>query len=315
MHSVAVSVGETASETDFGNFYTPFSQAHVIGVRLERSTNSAASYSIPVGGAAQLEPIPLVGIDRIVVVFDRAWNVGPDSLELHGVNTADYATVDASFTAAAGDGETLVAKWTLASPIEADNLLAIVRSEIPGAVTLDGDWTNPTDGETGSVFPSGDGNTGGDFAFRFNVLAGDANRDGQVNTSDVAHLAQNGFVDALHANYDARHDLDGNGVVNVVDAVLARDRIGASLPTGEPQAPPSPDATAVPSPAAAIIARAAGRPASTLGDTTARARGRRSMSIDADSADRAVGQIWSENSMRLRGMRLRRIDLIAPPGD
>ena len=38
---------------------------------------------------------------------------------------------------------------------------------------LDGEWTNPTSTTAtgGSVYPSGNGTAGGNFDFRFNVLA------------------------------------------------------------------------------------------------------------------------------------------------
>jgi subtilisin-like proprotein convertase family protein len=317
--SVAVDFGETTPGVDFGNRSTMGANAHVVDVRLARSGSAAAGYSIPVGDAGQVEPIALVGVDQIVVVFDRAWDVGPDSLELHGVNTESYPTVDAMFTTTTGEGNTLVATWTLASALEADNLLAVVRSASTGMVTLDGEWTNPAEGQGGSVFPSGDGSSGGDFAFRFNVLAGDANRDGQVSVSDVVYLAQNGFVDMSHANYDARGDVDGNGVVNVEDAVLAAIRIGASLPAGEPSAmlpagampngalPVGPTAAA----ADAIVARAEALAVDRPRVVLAHARGvrfpfRGGAIVDASLTDRSLGRAPDGSANELRALRVRR---------
>lgn len=261
VHSIDVSVGETTNGADFGNFYTPLTPARVVDVHVQRSNDPAAAYSVP-SGAAQLEPIALAGLDQIVVIFDRPWDVSAASLALYGVSTAQYATVAEAFTAEPGDGGTLVATWTLAEPLEADKLLAVVRDTTAGQVHLDGEWRNPVGGEGGGAFPSGDGRPGGDFAFRFNVLAGDANRDGAVDAADVVHLAVNGFVDASHASYDVRHDLDGDGVVNVIDAAMARDRFGAALPAGEPGASP-PFVASAP---AAVVARAAQRPAAISAD-------------------------------------------------
>jgi hypothetical protein len=305
-HSVTVMNAGTVSDIDFGNRSTSTGEdAHVIDVRLGSSTGGTASYSIPVGSAAQLDPIALVGFDRISVVFDRAWDVTANSLELSGVNNAGYDLVDASFTAVPGEGDTLVATWALAAPIEADKLLAVVRAATMGDVVLYGDWTNPIDSATGSAYPSGDGTSGGDFAFRFNVLAGDANRDGTVNFGDLVHLIEHGFVSAMDDNFDPRHDLDGNGIVNVVDVVLARNRLGTALPTGEPGG--SPIAPASPTAAGAVVQRAEMR--SRRADAEARAErshSRNMAAIDPYAADRSFAETASSSGTGLRGIRARR---------
>lgn len=306
-HTVMVAVDETASNVDFGNFYTPLTPARVVEVRLQRSNNSAR-YAIPSGDAAQLEPVPLVGLDQIAVVFDRPWNVAANDLELTGVANAAYTAVDAAFTTAPGDGGTFVATWTFAEPLEADRFLAVLHDVSTGDVHLDGEWTNPGGGKAASTFPSGNGQPGGDFAFRFNVLAGDANRDGQVDRTDAAHLAANGFVDAAQAGYDARHDLDGDGLVNVVDAVLASNRFGASLPSGEPELPAS-----SPSPAAAaIVTRATNRPnaATPSSARLARASRREASAGDAASTDQALRTIALADAVSLHAARVRRASFV-----
>jgi hypothetical protein len=51
------------------------------------------------------------------------------------------------------------------------------------AKSLDGDWTNGT-----SNYPSGNGTAGGDFNFVFNVLPGDGNGDGIINSQERLSL-------------------------------------------------------------------------------------------------------------------------------
>lgn len=94
-------------------------------------------------------------------------------------------------------------------------------------------------GGRGDVFPWGDGQPGGDFRFRFDVLPGDANGDGAVDGGDLAALVDGGFATMFGAGYLIRNDLDGNGRVDVVDAVMARNHLGASLPAGELAASPA----------------------------------------------------------------------------
>ncbi len=94
-------------------------------------------------------------------------------------------------------------------------------------------------GGRGDVFPWGDGQPGGDFRFRFDVLPGDANGDGAVDGGDLAALVDGGFSTMFGAGYLIRNDLDGNGRVDVVDAVMARNHLGASLPVSEPAASPA----------------------------------------------------------------------------
>ena len=67
--------------------------------------------------------------------------------------------------------------------LDADGL-APVRSAVTGEV-LDGTWTNCQ-----STYPSGNGQGGTDFQFRFNVLPGDANASGGVYIDDVLLVAQ-----------------------------------------------------------------------------------------------------------------------------
>ena len=55
---------------------------------------------------------------------------------------------------------------------------------------------------------------------------GDANRDGRVDAADVNFVLRHQFARLGMAAYDPAADIDGDGRVNVRDAVLVRNRIG-----------------------------------------------------------------------------------------
>ena len=57
-------------------------------------------------------------------------------------------------------------------------VVAGVRSAL--GLALDGEWNGVSDS-----YPSGNGTQGGDFRFHFNVLPGDVNRSGLVQSSDA----------------------------------------------------------------------------------------------------------------------------------
>ena len=77
----------------------------------------------------------------------------------------------------------------MASPAPADRF-----NDVAGSIdiskrdnsTLDGDWIDST-----ATYPSGDGAAGSDFAFRFNVVPGDVNRDGVTNSADLLIIRDN----------------------------------------------------------------------------------------------------------------------------
>jgi subtilisin-like proprotein convertase family protein len=301
MHAATVVVGQTTTEVNFGNYLTTSTLARVVEVRLQRSANPAMSYSLPVG-SEQLDPIPLVGIDQIAVVFERAWEVGPEALILSGVATPNYDLVDEMFSTAPGNAGTFVATWTLPSPLNADRLLATVRANATGEIRLDGEWSNRTSGgQGGDTFPSGDGQPGGDFAFRFDVLPGDTTADGFVDAADIATLVSQGFVDYSHEGYEVRYDLDGNGRVSFRDAVLARNYFGVFLPSGEPASPPAESPAA-----AALVARAAHNGHSLRAERrVVRAISRGDAVLDSRLVDAVISQPEAGAAPSLRVARVR----------
>src|SRR5213079_2851642 len=86
--------------------------------------------------------------------------------------------------------------------------------------------------------PSGDGIPGGDFAFRFNVLRGDATQDGRVNALDLSFIKQRLNKSATNpgtvAPYSPFADLTADGTINALDLSAARARLNNTLPVADP---------------------------------------------------------------------------------
>ncbi|MEX2187233.1 MAG: lamin tail domain-containing protein [Pirellulales bacterium] len=219
-------------------------------------------YALATSGAALL---PFTNVDRVSVRFSQAVSVTVGDLELHGVSVPNYAV-----TGVAYDPATFTATWSLAAPIAADKLLVRVRDTVAGQAG---------------------GSLAGDYTLRFDVLPGDANGDATVTLGDARDVARDNFRDASAPSFDPLSDLDGNGLVNIVDAVLARNHQGTSLPAGVPSSP-----AASPQAAAAVLASA-----SRQRDTTT-----------AEAVDRAVaGLVTHRGVSRLVAARRDRGELSA----
>jgi len=206
--------------------------------------NDALGYFIPVGSAAQLDPLPWSNLDQVSIVFSEPVNVTMADLHIYGVNVPSY-----SF-AAHGYILPNTAVWRFRTPIGADKLLIDLSDSVTDAAgsALDGEWT-----DTVSSYPSGDGSAGGNFRFLLNVLPGDADNSGSVDHFDYltcksgcgSGVGDGGLVEA---DFDADGDVDrddlqaieGNfektvrqQVPVVPDAVSQRMIAGEPNPTGE----------------------------------------------------------------------------------
>lgn len=123
----------------------------------------------------------------------------------------------------------------LAEAVRDDRVTVILDSTITDIAG------NPLDGEVAQpaapVLPSGDGLPGGPAVFRFNVLQGDADASGVVNDADGAAVVASIGRRRGQAGFDARADLNGDGVVNVLDVAVFRAALGRSLPPTDGVAP------------------------------------------------------------------------------
>src|SRR5690606_28116321 len=124
-----------------------------------------------------------------------------------------------------------VATWTV-EPVAVDKLLLNLNDQSitnTTGVLLDGEFT------TGSgVMQSGDGTPGGAFRFRINVLAGDADRSGQVDSGDVVPIGAAFGSQPISTNWNSFADLDGSGQVDSGDIVPFGANFGSTLPMAEP---------------------------------------------------------------------------------
>ncbi len=199
-------------------------------------------WSIGVGsGASQWQAAPWTNINQIRIVFSEDVSVDRDDLSLFGVSRSAYDLSDAVF---GYDSATFTATWTLPTAIAADVLELVLNADSSSPITdwagnrLDGEWTNPAgpSDPNGASYPSGDGTAGGDFRFRFAVLPGDVDGDLAVTQADVDHVAASVRPFAA-VGADAMCDLNGSGLVNATDVLLARRQLGQTLVVPPPVLP------------------------------------------------------------------------------
>ncbi|KPK79251.1 MAG: hypothetical protein AMJ81_13575, partial [Phycisphaerae bacterium SM23_33] len=149
----------------------------VVDVQVKGTTWLVPDYSIPVGSAAQVEPLGWSTINQIEVTFSEDVIVTQADLTLTGANVPVY-----NFAGFNYDPFNYIATWTLTGAIDTDKLLIDVSAATVqdyAGNALDGEWT-----DTVSVYPSGNGVAGGNFQFTFKVLPGNANTDNKVDGLD-----------------------------------------------------------------------------------------------------------------------------------
>ena len=86
--------------------------------------------------------------------------------------------------------------------------------------SLYGEWVNDISTQSGNSVP------GGDFAYRINVLPGDLNNDGLVDSLDVQLISALTF-NVGAANYNMFNDVDGNGSLGIADRTAISRRVGS----------------------------------------------------------------------------------------
>ena len=191
----------------------PVAGPRVDGVAVSGTGWAITPYSIP-SGPRQIADLPWTNLQQIRITFSENVSIAQSDLTLSGAQGSSYGFTDFSYDAA-----TFTAVWTLASPLGADHIqlsLAGVRDTTWG-YALDGEWT-----DAASSFPSGDGTTGGNFVFHFNVLPGDIDGDGKVDFNDLVLLARS-FASASPL---VAADLNGDAQVNFADLVLLARNYG-----------------------------------------------------------------------------------------
>ena len=205
-------------------------------------SSSTYGFAIPVGsGSAQLQTLPWRNLNQISIAFSEDVSVLQAQFAIVG-SVGSYNISGFSYSATDH-----AATWSLSAVIGPDKLYIGLPGSGTTPVTdaagnaLDGEWTNPTSfsqvGDS-SIFPSGDGLAGGDFAFRFDVLPGDSTGGslGKVDVADVAQTKSRSGLAETASSY--RSDFDGNNLVNVADIAYVKSRSSiSSLPVNPPVLP------------------------------------------------------------------------------
>ncbi len=191
----------------------------------ENAGVGTGGYRLPAIANEPIRPLPWIGLDQIHVRFDRDVIMGQDDLELRGVNVPSYPISEFDY-----DSASRTASWRLATSIDEDRLAIVLFDDITDVSgnALDGEWSLDQD-----QYPSGDGEAGGAFFYRFDVLPGDFNQDGQVTRRDFANKLPHTFVVAEDASFSTLADTNGDGVSNVVDWVIGRNRMASILPVDD----------------------------------------------------------------------------------
>ncbi len=211
-------------------------------------------YAIP-DGANQLDVLPWVNIDQVSIQFSEDVDIQSADLTLQSIDPVAISSF-------AYDLTTFTATWTLTASVGNNKIRAVLDGTSAGAVTdaalnqmMDGEWN-----ELGTaVFNSGDGVTGGDFNFRFNVQPGDVTGEGNTTVTDLVNISALVGSSPPGPLYSVFFDVNGSADITVTDLVNTSAYVGTTQPAGEPAGPPAsgwqPDATPPPDP-----------PAGTLGD-------------------------------------------------
>jgi hypothetical protein len=236
---VATSGNVTTSQTTFASFAPPVVPPEVSGILVgssswspnflealqSQSEGDGTGYAVPVGSAQSVD-LPWTNLNQIQIRFNENVDVQIGSLSMTGINVANY-----SFSGFAYNANTYTATWTLSNPISADRVSMDLQSTGPNAVTdsahtaLDGEWTNGV-----STFPSGNGTSGGDFSFSFNVLPGDVAELGIVNAQGIGLIGSNWLETG-----GLLGDANGDGIVNAQDLAAIASHWLNTLPTGGDQ--------------------------------------------------------------------------------
>ncbi|MEO0530370.1 MAG: Ig-like domain-containing protein, partial [Planctomycetota bacterium] len=180
----------------------------------------------PVAGAWIVDQL---GLSELRVGFDQDVTIPQGSVRLWGTRSLQ----DVAFTSTY-DTEVRTLTLTPAAPLRNDRYTLLVDYTVTNAadLALDGEIPQPL----AANLPSGDGTEGGQAVFQFNVLQGDATRDGVVDMADRDVLLASLGRSEGDPGFNALADLNADGVVNVLDVNILQTNFGQTLgtPDGTP---------------------------------------------------------------------------------
>ena len=178
------------------------------------NVDTTPGYVLP-AGQTQLADLPWSGLNEIRLQFTEDVNVQQNSLTVTGLNVPSYAISGFSYSPSEPgrrvDAFPADRRRSCADSSRLDR--ALRRHRYVGQSAR---WR--LDEQRG--LPSGNGQAGGDFNFSINVLPGDANQDGIVNSQDIALLSSSWLASPQSGFFDPAIDSNGDGIVNTQDLAL-----------------------------------------------------------------------------------------------
>jgi hypothetical protein len=206
---------------------------------------SGAAYDFAglVGSGEQLRSIAQTNPNAISIRFSEEVLVSTYALSVINLDGTSPGTAT-SFTY---DLSTETATWTFGTTLADGRYLLRLVNSVSNPVfdlshdALDGEFTNPwtltASDDTSSVFPSGDGTAGGEFRFRFTVMAADTDHDNVSGSTNYQnwHSYEPGMI--LVSTTADDYDVDlSYGDVSLREAVnyanTASEATTIALPTG-----------------------------------------------------------------------------------
>lgn len=199
----------------------------VVGFMLAAGPGNTYDFSTTVGTGQQIKTAPIGGADKISITFNQPVTAAQTALVLVNLDavTAQNPTGLVSSTSFAYEPNAQTATWTFGAPLADGRYLVRLSDSVVNVdnEALDGEFTNPWSiAQTkSSTFPSGDGVAGGEFRFRFTMLAGDIlqrdNIDGTTNYTNW-QVTEPGMIYASNTTDEFDTDLSF-GDVSLREAV------------------------------------------------------------------------------------------------
>ncbi len=210
----------------------------IVSSSVQGNVHGTHEFSKVVGSGEQLRTVPVGGANLVQVVFSEPVTVPANSVTLTPISFNTVGPFVASESLSA-DGRELTLQMSGAM-VAAHYGLRISDVVQSNGLALDGEWWNPSRlfDASGNVFasagiskfPSGDGVAGGNFAFVFSILPGDANRDNRVGAADIVLVINNWAPAATNRTW-MMGDFTGEGATGAADQVIVYNNGNKNLQT------------------------------------------------------------------------------------
>lgn len=224
--------GSTMEIAHFGllwGVFDPDAPPAVVGFALSFPGDNAVDFAGRVGSGEQLRSVPLTAATTLSITFSQDVVVTQGALAITNLDGTSPTVTSFAYDPAAQ-----TATWTFAAAL-ADGRYVVQLSDTVENLdgkALDGEFFNPTKlSDTGTAFfPSGDGDAGGEFRFRFTVLVGDDNHDNIYGTTDYQnwHSTEPGMIIVSTTADDYDSDLSF-GDVSLREAVNYANTAGTPM--------------------------------------------------------------------------------------